>query len=284
MSWMATSAVKAYSEARGTRRLVMIFLAEGADDYGFAWPGYESLAQACRISPRSVMRAIDDLIDTGELAAVERPGRSRIYRMRIVGLKELDAQAISRVCEAASVTPDILSPLTNGAQSVTRTYKNQKGSSSSPPNTSPSPNRDSSQSLEPVGETSSSFEQFWDAYPRRNGKRLEKRKAQAQWQRLKPADRDAALIGVVHYAALCDAGETIAKDAFRWLRDRCFEDWQEPATPQPQPRSQGRFARAGNAAWARLAAKSTGEEGHGAGSRNGAVGDTAARQLPAGER
>lgn len=73
------------------------------------------------------------------------------------------------------------------------------------------------------------FEQFWISYPKRNGKRLGKNKAQAQWKRLSDEEKQSALAAASHYASACDRDLTIAKDAFRWLRDREFEDWQTPA-------------------------------------------------------
>jgi hypothetical protein len=75
------------------------------------------------------------------------------------------------------------------------------------------------------GEDDSAFEEFWLAYPKRDGKRLEKGKATAQWRRLSRADRLAAMEGVEHYAA---SGRR-AKDAYRWLRDRLWVEWVDGA-------------------------------------------------------
>lgn len=81
------------------------------------------------------------------------------------------------------------------------------------------------------------FDEFWHAYPARNGKKLHKAKALQQWQTRVPADqRDAAITGATHYALAYTSGTpgVGAMDAFRWLRDRCWPDWQEPATPPPR--------------------------------------------------
>jgi hypothetical protein len=73
----------------------------------------------------------------------------------------------------------------------------------------------------------SEFEQvFWTTYPARRGKRLGKAKALAIWHRLTENQRQLALRGAVHYRTECDSG-TLAKDAFRWLRDSEWVDWQE---------------------------------------------------------
>lgn len=77
--------------------------------------------------------------------------------------------------------------------------------------------------------TPEGFDDFWGSYPRRNGKRLNRAKSERAWMRLSQAKRDRALAGATHYRQACDGGVTIAKDAFRWLRDDEFEDWQTPA-------------------------------------------------------
>lgn len=73
------------------------------------------------------------------------------------------------------------------------------------------------------------FDEFWETYPRRNGKRLHKGKAQSAWKRLSNVERVRAQTGVVHYRSACDRSLTLAADAFRWLRDKSFDDWQTPA-------------------------------------------------------
>lgn len=71
------------------------------------------------------------------------------------------------------------------------------------------------------------FDRFWSAYPERNGKRVGKAKALDRWRKLDYDTKAAAFAGVRHYRTACDADLTIAKDAERWLRGRCWEDWQD---------------------------------------------------------
>lgn len=73
--------------------------------------------------------------------------------------------------------------------------------------------------------TGEGFAEFWALYPRRDGKKLERAKALQQWKKLSTAEKAAAMVGVKNYA---DSGVR-AKDAFRWLRDECWPDWQTPA-------------------------------------------------------
>jgi hypothetical protein len=84
----------------------------------------------------------------------------------------------------------------------------------------------------PAKQDDAIFEMTWSRYPPRNGKKLSKAKAAAVWNRLSDDDRAKARIAIANYAVACEGGLTIARDAHRWLRDRDFEDWLEPATPQ----------------------------------------------------
>lgn len=80
-------------------------------------------------------------------------------------------------------------------------------------------------------------EHFWPNYPRRNGKRLGKQKALAQWKKLNIDDQRRAVYGMRNYADACNRKLTIAKDAHRWLRDREWEEWLEPAEPDRRPKA-----------------------------------------------
>lgn len=96
------------------------------------------------------------------------------------------------------------------------------------------------------------FAQFWDTYPKRNGRKVNKAPAQALWRKLKPADRDLALTAVANYAA--ERGgpdQTSAADAHRWLRDKAYIEWAEPPDETPA----GRDRRALTARLAALSAK-----------------------------
>lgn len=81
-----------------------------------------------------------------------------------------------------------------------------------------------------VDEAVRQFEHFWTAYPKRDGKRLGKAKSLERWRRLSIDDRRAARRGALNLASAVEAGGRFGiKDPERFLRDRCWEDWQEPA-------------------------------------------------------
>ena len=92
MSVHVTSAVWKRSEAEGTTRLVLLRLADQANDDGWCWPALKALAADCRVSVSSVQRALEALAVFGELAVFRRGKRAtNVYRV-LVGTPE-DAAA-----------------------------------------------------------------------------------------------------------------------------------------------------------------------------------------------
>lgn len=64
-----------------TEKLVLISLADQANDDGVCWPGVGSIARRTCLSERSVQRAIGDLESRRMLYRVPRPGTSTVYRL-----------------------------------------------------------------------------------------------------------------------------------------------------------------------------------------------------------
>lgn len=56
-----------WSQAEGALLLVMLALADHADEDGYCYPGIEKIAKKCRISGRSVQRHIKEMEERGEL-------------------------------------------------------------------------------------------------------------------------------------------------------------------------------------------------------------------------
>lgn len=79
------------------------------------------------------------------------------------------------------------------------------------------------------------FAHFWDAWPKRNGKKLHRAKALAAWGRLTIEQQRAAWRGAKHYADASERGLAGAMDAFRWLQGKLWEEWQEPAVATRRP-------------------------------------------------
>lgn len=85
MSIQAVSWVLEHSEARGLARLVLIALANHADDRRECWPSSNALAHEARVSRATVFRALDELVALGEVEKVENgSARGRANRYRII--------------------------------------------------------------------------------------------------------------------------------------------------------------------------------------------------------
>lgn len=83
MSIKVTNWVWARSESRNGARLVMLALADRADDNGFCWPSIDDLAERTNLSRRAVQKGIAALVEGGELKVENGGGRHRSNRYRI---------------------------------------------------------------------------------------------------------------------------------------------------------------------------------------------------------
>lgn len=83
MTWQHIKAVWSSSQSKGAARLVMLCIADHANENNLAWPGTGLIAQETQVSERQVQRAIDWLVAAGELAIMEAGngrGNSTVYR------------------------------------------------------------------------------------------------------------------------------------------------------------------------------------------------------------
>lgn len=74
MSIKIMSEVFSNSRSEGTNRLVMLALADHCGDDGLCFPGILKIAEKCRVSERSVQRAISELEALGELSVKRGQG------------------------------------------------------------------------------------------------------------------------------------------------------------------------------------------------------------------
>lgn len=81
--------VKAMSLKIGNpaRKLVLLKLADNANDEGFCFPSYQYIADACEISKRSAINHIDELIETGYVSKKARKDNdgqsSNMYQLHL---------------------------------------------------------------------------------------------------------------------------------------------------------------------------------------------------------
>lgn len=80
MSW-----VFKHSESRGNARLVLLAIADRANDDGTdAWPSIRTIAEKARVSERTAIRSVQALEELGELAVERSTGGHRSNSYRVV--------------------------------------------------------------------------------------------------------------------------------------------------------------------------------------------------------
>jgi hypothetical protein len=94
MTWVWTE-----SDTVNGDLLMMLALADFADDDGTCWPSYATLARKCRVTERTAIRTIDKLVAAGHVQKMETGGGHKSNRYRIIMSNTPDAD----------VTPDNLS-------------------------------------------------------------------------------------------------------------------------------------------------------------------------------
>lgn len=64
-----------------TEKIVLLALADNANDEGHCWPSVNTLVSKCGLSERSIQASVMRLVEFGHLTRTERTGRSTIYRV-----------------------------------------------------------------------------------------------------------------------------------------------------------------------------------------------------------
>ena len=62
-------------------KIVLLALADNANDEGSCWPSIATIARKCSKDERTVQRVISRLIDAGHISRVERSGTSNIWKV-----------------------------------------------------------------------------------------------------------------------------------------------------------------------------------------------------------
>ena len=122
MSIQAVGWVLDNSEATYADRLVLIAIANHIGPTGWSWPSIAAIAGEARVDRSTVFRAIDNLVNMGELAIMRRPGKPNFY-----GLAAFTEGSQSATPEGSHpATPGVASARREGSQSATQTIKNHK--------------------------------------------------------------------------------------------------------------------------------------------------------------
>lgn len=224
-----------FSKAKGGDLLVLLAIADFANDEGVAYPSIATLARKARLTSRNTQRAIRRLVTNGELLIEEGKGPHRTHLYRIILAESLKSER----CQNGIVTncqddirdrERVIFQPYNPSEETVRKIEMQGDDKRSP--SRPTVEAVESNLIPPVDPE---FEEFWRLYPSRGGKKPEKKAAQTNFSQLSTGDRQLVIVAVRHYA---ESGRW-PKDPHRWLRttkgDEPWRDWIEPETQAVTP-------------------------------------------------
>jgi len=109
------SSVWEHSQHSGSKLLLLLALADHANEQGVCWPSIPTLAKKARISERQVQRLIQELEDSNELEILKKGngrGQSTLYRLNsdaIIGTAV--TQKVDTVSPINTKKVDIVSPI-----------------------------------------------------------------------------------------------------------------------------------------------------------------------------
>lgn len=94
MSMMLMSKAFGLKVGNARKKLVLLKLADNANDKGECWPSYQHIAEQCEISRRSAMRYIDELVEDGLIKKISRTGpkgnATNVYVVTLDGRRDGD--------------------------------------------------------------------------------------------------------------------------------------------------------------------------------------------------
>jgi hypothetical protein len=249
-----------YSPYRGSALAVHLAIADSANDQNSneIWMSMAKLALKARVERRTAGRTVDRLVQEGWLRVLEeRVGQTTRYEFVFAGSDVVFESRGKRDDPGSadpghgnpgstdpgcgdpgggSLEPGGVGPGDPGGGSVRPTNPRRTQEITQADQTPLSP----AAAVDPLAtDPLRGFQEFWDIYPARNGKKLRQGFCADKWRLLNLADRRAAWRGARNYRAACDAGLQGAMDPERFLAAQRWNDWQEPATPGPGLR-QGR--------------------------------------------
>jgi hypothetical protein len=213
MSVRTLSRVWEHSRNKGNDLLMLLAIADFADDDGKAYPAVATLAKKCRMKPRNAQYIIRALEASGELAILgnQGPHGANLYRIKF---ESLGVQILAGVQEFAGVQERA----PGGANLRTKPLQER----------APKP----SLTVSEPSTGDDGFPEFWKAYPRKVGKES----ARKAWRKVKPS---AAVQAIILQAIATqkrteqwqkNAGQYIPHPS-TWLNDRRWED-EAPHTNQ----------------------------------------------------
>ena len=233
MSVAMLSRVWKHSKARLGDRLVLLALADFANDHGEAWPSVETLAKKSRLSERETQYALRRLERSGELKVLPNKGPRGCNVYQITATEGVQNLHGCNICTGAVYDK-------RGAVYDTKGVQGAAPEPSIEPSIEPSlslarPSADAAASAESILSRAQedAFAAFWSAYPKKRGKLDAKRAWKARKPPLQKVLNTLAGLSASHEWRK-DNGQFIPYPA-SWLNAGGWDD--EPASVAPPPES-----------------------------------------------
>jgi hypothetical protein len=219
------------SRHTGSDLLMLLAIADFADDNGNAYPSVSTLAAKCRMQPRNARYCLATLVDSGELKIHTNTGPKGTNRYGLVfdamgrqpsaGVQSVaGVQGSAGVQRLAGVQPSAATPATDCREPLQRSAAEPSLNHHEPPTLRV---KGSGEGQKKEGQDL--FEQFWSHYPRKTGKEDARRAFKAL--KATPSLLPTILAGLAkwkqHERWTKDAGRYI-KHPGPWLRGRMWDD------------------------------------------------------------
>ena len=228
------------------QKLVLLSLADRADEKGYAWPSVTRMAKDTCLDARTIYRHIKSLSLSGLIVITSEPGRGNLYQLVGINQREdtpdkLSPPPLTKSHPCQKVTPDILAstPDKLSPPPLTKTTN----ASDREPKEEPKENHHHARARESIP---SGFSEFWEKYPKKVGKKaalkawknakdkppldaiiaaLERQRASPQWQeqggRFIP--NPATWLNQGRWEDESDNGQAAVKNLDDLLREKGFQ-------------------------------------------------------------
>ena len=207
MSLKVMSAVWESNAGPAVSRMVLLALADFADDSGKAWPSINAIAKRCAISARSVNRCIAELEANGHLERERRFNNSNMYKLT----PRTEPTPDTASGGDTTSPPDRMSP---PPDNVVRSRPDNVGALTV---NEPSMNRQKGTSPDDDGFTS-----WWTAYPKKSGKLVAEK---SYVKALKHVDAETLLAAAKAYSELkSEEDKRFILNPATWLNQGHWED------------------------------------------------------------
>lgn len=211
-------------------KLVLICMADYADDKGKCWPSFQKLSERCDMSRRHVIRVVADLEEMGFVHKIEeRPYKPTIYGLTIpTSDTHVTSKKKELVTPTSLVTPETLvTPMSLGSDTHVTTTSDIAMSPKPPINHQEPPQRPARVSGQPPDD----FMRVWAEYPNR----ANRKRSLEVWKKLRPNGElvEEMLIAISRQKQTRQWREGIVPHFSTWLNQERWTDGgiDVPVTP-----------------------------------------------------